>query len=72
MSCDTSVQQLDYKILHTRERKVYKKRSEENLKMDVLRTKAIESCSDVEDFYAAYSLEELTEEDEVHEYVRMD
>ena len=37
--------------------------------MDELKPKVIEICSDVEDFYASYSLEELTEEDEVQEYV---
>ena len=65
-----SVQQIDYQILHTTGRKVYKNRGDQNSsKMDELNTKVVEICSDVDDFLASYILEELTEEEEVKNYV---
>ena len=65
-----SAQQLDYKILHTTGRKVYKNRGDQNSsKMDELNIKVVEICSDVDDFLASYTLKELTEEDEVQDYV---
>ena len=65
-----SEQQIDYQILHTTGRKVYKNWGDQNSsKMDELNIKVVEICSDVDDFLASYTLEELTEEDEVQDYV---
>ena len=65
-----SVQHIDYQILHATGRRVTVDRGKQTeLKMDELQTKAIEICSDVEDFFDSFTLDDLTEEDEVQEYV---
>ena len=62
---------LDYKILHSTGRRVCKgdRGQQNNPNMDELHLKTIDICSDVDDFFSSYSLDELEGEEELQDYV---
>ena len=59
---------LDYKELDRTGRRVYKARDNQP-KMEDLRTAAIKIESDVEDLFDSYDIKEITEEDDLQDYV---
>ena len=69
---ERSILSLDYKELHSRGRRVFKKREKTKtgeVEMDSLTSDAIKICSDVEDFFESYDLDEITEEEGLLGYV---
>ena len=61
---------LDYQVLHSSGRRVFKERERrDNSKMTDLQTKAVDICSDIEDLFDSYVLDELNGEEELREYV---
>ena len=59
---------IDYKIFGDSGDRVLKDRGRKP-KMDTLHARTVDSCSDVDDFLSSYTLDELSGEDELQDYV---